>query len=770
MELIYFSDISQLDYVILNNPDLLRGMHPMTGDMVVAFELERMGIEFIDEWKFINEKEIENNWDDAHVLSKSWWNENVASTAYDGFALTDAAQQDLIYPLWASLNARTIYSKIFNGYPINKISGYFLPSIGVVRTGPVPTSRAVTSVSQAVLFYFADGANVAVDHLSTNVALSTGSQHLRVRSLPKADASIIKSASVSADKVVVVYETGMGGDEHTKLMENLHSLAGVRAISISQRVLEQILHINAQNNLEVFWECFVESTNSYLGPYPEIFANKYLLFQFERIKSEMEFASSIGDIFTSFLETINPSLVIFGHEAFTTERVLVRLAQNRKIQTLALVHGGFGLKFGYRGTVGDADIIAVWNDIDIEGLTSYGINKNRLNKIGVLRYEDKFWKYVSGYGIDSLKNKCLAKTRIGLCQDSPLISLITAEINTGLASPVADPIKHREALRGFLSFVESRPDLQFVIKAHPSYDYYELYRRLIDSSRPNLFFLEQISLDFILEASDICLMINYCTTAALEAMLMHVPVVYFDNAVYPLPDWQDGLSEGAMQRITTMSELASTVDALLIMPNENEFFLREVDNQIKRVLDLEDKSVINRMLDLVKCQLDIRATGHLQVLSNAEKVRDIILSNINQTTVLREHTSTYSVEYRIFTLAYLSGAYNIGFAILKQMAKTPRSNISSFSRQENYWSLLPSYISGRINNIDYSYRRPSVLWLFHNYLFCPMRFISAPLPFRMAATIYLGKRIFGHSASSKLIRLIHTSKKLLILLQSNLSR
>ena len=34
-------------------------MRPITGDMVVAFELEKLGIDFIDEWDFLQPDEIE---------------------------------------------------------------------------------------------------------------------------------------------------------------------------------------------------------------------------------------------------------------------------------------------------------------------------------------------------------------------------------------------------------------------------------------------------------------------------------------------------------------------------------------------------------------------------------------------------------------------------------------------------------------------------------------------------------------------------------------
>lgn len=175
MELLYFSDISQLDYVLATKPELLRQMRPITGDMVVSFELERLGIEFIDEWDFLKPEDIEKNREAAHSLSTSWWDEDLASTEYEGFLLSDAAQQDLVYPfLEASLNACVVYKRIISSYPIERLNGYFLPSVAVVRAGPAPTSRAVRSITEAILIFIAEKAKILVVKLNSPHPLSHG--------------------------------------------------------------------------------------------------------------------------------------------------------------------------------------------------------------------------------------------------------------------------------------------------------------------------------------------------------------------------------------------------------------------------------------------------------------------------------------------------------------------------------------------------------------------------------------------------------------------
>ena len=172
MKLLYFSDISQLDNVAVSKLNLINQMRPITGDMAVAFELEQMGVNFINEWDFLKPSDIENNWETAHQLSKTHWEERSESCRYEELDLANIAQQELIYPLWASLNARAVYSEIFKIFTIVGIYGYFLPSIGVIRTGPVPTSRAVRSVTEAILLYTAERQGIPVTRLKSSFKLS----------------------------------------------------------------------------------------------------------------------------------------------------------------------------------------------------------------------------------------------------------------------------------------------------------------------------------------------------------------------------------------------------------------------------------------------------------------------------------------------------------------------------------------------------------------------------------------------------------------------
>jgi hypothetical protein len=58
---LFLTNISHLKNVLLFTPYMLKNMQPVTNDMTVAFELERLGIKYIDEWDFLKPDDIENN-------------------------------------------------------------------------------------------------------------------------------------------------------------------------------------------------------------------------------------------------------------------------------------------------------------------------------------------------------------------------------------------------------------------------------------------------------------------------------------------------------------------------------------------------------------------------------------------------------------------------------------------------------------------------------------------------------------------------------------
>ena len=291
--------------------------------------------------------------------------------------------------------------------------------------------------------------------------------------------------------------------------------------------------------------------------------------------------------------------MVFGHEAFTLERVLVRLARNRKIRTVALLHGGLGTRASYRGIVGEADTVLVWNDYDLEMLAKYGVEACRLRKVGCLQYESRYRSLsASGDGADT-RREVSGRQSIGLPGIGPVVAIITAAINCDLAAPVSDPAIHRQALEDLISLARRRKDLTFILRPHPSFDYPQLYQRLVGEGLRNLHMVRHMTLADLLKSAFVCVAVNYCTTAILEAMMERVPVVYIQNAVYAIAGWEDSLPERALIRVDSVSKAELHFDRLLADDEYRRKVVKAGFAAVERLLDVGEKTADERVREAI---------------------------------------------------------------------------------------------------------------------------------------------------------------------------
>lgn len=562
-------------------------------------------------------------------------------------------------------------------------------------------------------------------------------------------------------KVVLIYDWAMKADEFKACVTAIEKLQNVRAVAVSNYWLEMGWaspeNHNAQSNLiQNFWDKFNQSLNCYNNQYAEIFANRHLTFQFKRIKDEMVNALAYGDIFAVLLDILKPSAIIFAHEAFTLEKMLVGLSKKKGIPTASLFHGGLGPRVGFQGLCGDSDEILVWNNYDIDCLVSFGVDRARIKKIGCVRYENEYKQYKHHLHPYDHRTKAKAKAFIGLDKNKPLITLLTAQINTGFAAPCADPGKHREAIRHYISFVQSRPDLQFVIKAHPGYDYNELYSILRDYNLPNLFYDAGLKLDVVLKASDICFMVNYFTSAAIEAMLNRVPVIFLDNGIYPLRDWQDSLTDTNITRVSSFLELESKINDLLTRPEFKANTLLEADEILKNILGIEERSASDQLGLAITSMLNKKNVDEVEFdeLSSRESLQYFLQSNDSQLAIkslalLQKHNSRNIM----YVLSYLFGAYSLSyfnvFRIFKQVKQMP----IDMTWRDVKWHLFQSYILGIFNRSE-KLRVIDIVRILTICIFNPNGFISSPGSFKLMVGKTLIRQLVGKHRHSSIMHLI----------------
>ena len=635
-----------------------------------------------------------------------------------------------------------IYNRILDRYPANKITVYSLPKLAVIRTGPTPTSKAIQSVTQSVLLYIAKKREIEIKEITSARQLSEGSKQSLFHTLPNIDKTL--SANKELPKNVLVYKTGMPGSEYSELLKALSNLKDISVISLTQDALESDLRIKVGASLEHGWDAALKRVKSvYKEKYEEIFCNHYLDFQFDRVKKEIESAIVYGANFSSLIKLLDPACIIFGHEAFTIEKYLVGIAKREKIKTIALFHGGLGFKFAHHGSLGAADEILIWNQLDFEWITFFGVNPLRLKKIGCLRYENEYLIARAEDIQGLLEQKRLAKKKLSLDQNKPLIAILTAEINTGMVSPIAHPSRHRKAISDLCSMIQRRPDLNFIIKSHPGFDYHELYRKLVDCGYPNLFFNEQISLTEVVSASEVCFMVNYCTTAAIQAIIYSAPTIFLVNAVYKLPDWVDSFSGSALPRVSSVKELEHEINKLLLNKEYFKFVFYESDKAVRKLLDISNVSSKDRLLSIIADSI-IDARNNIST-SKESKIGNLLyklecgsIMEFRNKEFLKLDSQEFESSY-MFSLAYLSGAYRFNFSILRKIYDY-FNELNPGKRWAYYkWFLLQSYISGRLNNSSIEKSIFFVFKILIIYLFRINKFINTPLQFKRTLAIFLAE-------------------------------
>ena len=761
IDLLFISELSQLEAVLDDKLSLFKNMQIVTADMAVAYELEKLQIEFIDEWSLINSSDIKNNFDYAWEIAGKWWDENISSTIFKDIVLSVLTKDDILYSIEASLNAITIYSRLFDRYQINSISGYFMPSTGVVRTGPLPAKRSVRTISDAVMFFYAERYKIQVNKL---MATSSAAESTGVYWFPYTQRKPIKhNVDRKEDQIkksIIIYENGFSPNEYETIVKLLYSIKGIDVISISQQTLERGFQFIEKNDtlisvFESFWKSFIKYQDTYTEKYPEIFRNIFLTFQFEAIKNEMLKAASLGQIFQYFVEILKPSMVVFGHESYTVERFLVNISNKLNIPTVCFVHGGLGHIAGMRGSIGDSEIVTVWSELDKKILESYGIDKSRIKVIGCIKYHIKYeqYQYKCLSQKDMVVKSIFLNNSIILDKNKPIILILTAAINTGFAGPVAIPQIQRDAFRELIQFVRDRQDIQFILKPHPNYDDYGLYKKLIDYKYKNLIYLDNVSLDQIIEYANICVLLSNFSTSALESMLCRIPVLYYDGALYPYPEWQPKTNKSLVCFASSISELTEYIDLILSDSVFRNKVLGMADMQIKEIMGIKEVDPLSRLKTLISDIINpLKTIDAADTCINTSKFNNntekTILFTSKRLLLLSENIPCGIVA---FIYIYICGINNYSFVNSRSicMALSRKDNNKLISDwNESKWLYLDAYLAGLYNHLGLCKRYIYKIYLFIPYIINIKKFNSLSLSSRRILLFSLMRTIFGFKIAS----------------------
>jgi hypothetical protein len=591
--LIIINDVSEYEYLILHKRSLItEATYFITNDATVVFELNKTEFKYINEWKYINSIELESNQKIADFLVKKWWSNFDFEIPFNDEVL-GTTENELIITFLTSLNAKTIYNKIFNEYHIKKIIFFNLKKISMSRNGPGPSTIPISGFVQSIRHYYAKLYNIDSEFINTNIVLKNTKIYSKLNVKNQLNSIRKKYLQPQNDKkrkkLILIYEALIPSNEYEILKKFILEMPDIDEIYLP------IAFIECKNLAKKYINGIdykIKISRKYAGKYDEIFNNPYIIYQFESIISSLFEAKCAATIFGKYLDLFKPNIVVFGYDSFIVEQLFQIEAKNRNINKLSLIHGALGNKFGYKYLRSNSDYLAVWNDTDYECMKHYGFTESKLYKIGALRYLKNYNEYIQRKNNNIFfipNNKKYTKT----------IVLITSEINTGIAFAYANPIIHVENLTRIINYIKSKPEYLFIIKAHPSTDYYSLYRNLIGIS--NLKFEEGKTLDYVLHQANLCIMINYCSSAAIEIILKNIPLLYLKIASYSSPEWIDNFSHENSLILSEFNNLDNEIDDLLFNSSKIKSNLLTCSLLVDKILNLSSysnplKKLLNKIL------------------------------------------------------------------------------------------------------------------------------------------------------------------------------
>ncbi len=551
-----------------------------TRDLALAEELESNGSPFQDEWELLSPEEIRANRLEAQQLARSWWPDGADSARWRGISLAEMASQELAFPFEAALNATSIFSKLLpaNFRVVSAFGGSPTP---ILRTAP-PVAVGSDSVACAILRFWTERQGLTFEDLGEPP------DQRWVGDVVGPPIPHRPFGAVEGDRIALLLDNGLASSEVRRLQDLFARAEGWSVLRLSElshrgmRMWGSNMNPRGWELLDRAWRDFKKQQLTYNGDRPELFANPHLDFQFLGLWREMRTAVAIGLVAESIFELVEPSLVVLGHDAFTVERTIVNLAHQHQIPTASLPHSGLAPTLCFDGLLGDSQHFLVWGSHDTHLFEGTGVERERLLGVGSLRY---------------LPAPAAVRSQTETSSSRPprrRVVILSAATHLGLAQPVARASLHRRAWRDLLELARTHPEWSFDIKPHPSHDHFDLYDLLSEEMPPNMR-VAQGDLDLALDGCDSALLVNYCTSAALAAIIKGIAVIDLDTAIYP-GDWFRSPIEESMIRASSVDELEAILEGSKEATSEKGS--SRLEEEVRReVLGESERSIEDRLLE-----------------------------------------------------------------------------------------------------------------------------------------------------------------------------
>ena len=602
----------------------------VTADLHVAAAIEDSGQPYLEVWSYLEAADIDRAQKLCQQLAAEWWRPFLGEIEHKGVHLADAMSRDMWYAFTTAIHANTVINRILDA---EKPERLVLFSDLEKATFWDSVDGSYPDVFNAVALWTAEQRNLPVRKLSTELRL-----------LPKKCNSVSHGQSVSqtkrhlssrwsfdtplspARRTVLTFMGSVDRQRHHDLLHALGQSDDYHHVLLGGSPCE-VLGTNSQvidwqdcrawfspapsleRQLREAWRRFKRWQVEYTGDFPAIFANPHLDFQFKGFWERVIMAAQIVDAATLVCSALQPDLCIFGLDAYGPGVCWNRVAKLCGVTTLTIPHGVIGLDSRYELLNSEADYLAVEGDYSRRALQALGRPPETIKVVG-------FPGEAPSSSHRGHRNKA--------------VLLMTTQ------SGIANPTKLRNDWRRVSELIERRQDLHFVIKPHPRYDHYHFYRNLCAKLPSNIELREGVSLSEVFPDVSVAVMVNYPSTAALEAMLAGVPVVYLRSALYKTAGLRSALDSDDVICVDRVEDLEAVLDELLTNPAARVESQRRAQTFLADFLSPPPSgSWVDSLLELVERLVDRHepsgpsdtATQEMEILLTIQALRNYIDSD-----------------------------------------------------------------------------------------------------------------------------------------------
>lgn len=586
MILLLVNNIDQFDYykgsIYFDNKSIV----PMTYDIGIIWALEHEKIYHINLWDLISPTDLHCNSISAFDLSRNWWVYFNLNLDFDVIKYLEASQQEFIYPFEAALNASFIFNALIEKVKFDSIIFFDLERIPILRTGPTPVMNLLASVSQSIFLYLCHKRNITyiiVDNWSIKSKISSNSSFFNFAKNVN-NFSFTRNRTLSKNSFKGIYLIdGSSKIEYNEIKRHNYKIEGECDLLILDENILDEWFICDSDYLTI--ACKLDGLKTSISLtnnatyFPEIFSNEFFQYQFNGVIDEIKRSIRIAKSIVCILNVYDLSFVLLGTDTFTNARMISSYCKEISIPCLTLLHSGLCLNSSSKWILGKSEHVLTWNIYDELRLSLFGVAENRFSRIGSIRYEN--------FELDTIENNLIFNPRNVL--------ILTSAINTDLSAINADAKKHLSAWKAFLRFVNQKKNLQFVIRSHPNYDNFSIYEYVKRLHIDNLSFDTKSQLQDTLSTVDICIMFNCLTTAALDAMILQKPVVFFNDAIFDFFEFGDVYPQNFCLRIYDFKSLEIELEKIL---EDTDYRAQLISNQnqfLKRFFEGNKNNAINKL-------------------------------------------------------------------------------------------------------------------------------------------------------------------------------